>query len=145
MKLGLYGMEVFELSFYNMNIFLKIGDILDAKNNFVEAYELETYEFEGKDALCLNEKRTGFVKKADPLLDKHEFHYIKNGNDFLLPIEIKFGDRIYCMAERACGITIAPGIYYAEMVGDGTNKAFYELADTAFKRRISNCKKTIMA
>lgn len=138
-KIGLYGLEVFQLSFPGTNIFLEVCDILDRDSKYVRIRELETYEMDDCDMLSLSESGTKFKVKPmeECLLDQHEFYYIKNDNSFLIPIEIKFGSKLYNYVQSKCyNYTIPSGIYYASMIGDGRNESFYSLVKTAFERRV---------
>jgi len=136
-KKSLYGKEVFYLTLYGMNLFLEVSDILG--DRYIRVRELESYDHYGRDMIKLTESGTHFKPKEEEqwLLKKHEFRYIVDDGKFKIPVDVEFGSKIYVEAQLSWPGTVAPGTYFAEMVGDGSNDSFKRLAHTAFLHRIA--------
>lgn len=131
-KEKLYGKEVFQLSLRSTNVFLEVCDIIDNNINKVRVRELETYEHNGYDMLKLAKNKKKFKVCEESLLPNNEYTYYIEDGQFKMPIEIHTWDRLYIYD------SVVPGIYYAEMIGDGSKDAFSELAHTAFEKITSS-------
>lgn len=139
-KEKLYGKEVFQLTFYSTNVFLEVCDVLSSSNNInkVRVREIETYEHQGYDMLKLSDDKKHFKERLIPLLGKDEYTYFLEDGLFKMPIEVNMGDKLYLDETAKNPDTIAPGIYFAEMVGDGTNDSFSDLVHTGFTKLVTS-------
>ena len=123
---------MFQLSLRSINVFLEVCDVIDNNINKVRVREIETYEHEGYDMLRLTKSGKKFMVRKNKLLSNNEYTYFVEDGQFKMPIEIHSWDQLY-----VCD-SVVPGIYYAEMIGDGSKDAFSELVHTAFEKVTSS-------
>lgn len=149
-KKYLYGYEVFYLYYYGINIFLGVGEVdLDTKEVYVYEIATEYYEDLGVESLLWDNTENTFLGKTSQkryiVPDDADNRYlgkamkvkpIVDGDTYLLPIEIKIDSDLYKLASQINKGTLPVGVYYAQMICDGTKQQIANLMDTGFETKV---------